>query len=125
MQQPTYWAGKFAAVFLALLPYFFFRVFFNGLPQQPETPSKTPSEAAVDMGEKGSAMETRMEMEMQSKKVENATGKESKSKSKSSDESTESIEPVEPVESKPADSQPAEAGSASKDESQPVRPSSA
>lgn len=110
-------------MFLALLPYFFFRVFFNGLPQQPETPSKTPSEAAVDMGEKGSAMETRMEMEMQSKKVKNATGKESKSKS--SDESTESIEPVEPVESKPADSQPTEAGSASKDESQPVRPSSA
>lgn len=120
MQQPTYWAGKFAAVFLALLPYFFFRVFFNGLPQQPETPSKTPSEAAVDMGEKGSAMKA---VELEAKKVENATGKESKSKS--SDESTESIEPVEPVESKPADSQPAEAGSASKDESQPVRPSSA
>ena len=89
MQQPTYWAGKFAAVFLALLPYFFFRVFFNGLPQQPETPSKTPSEAAVDMGEKGSAMkavEMEMEMQTKSKKVENATGKESKSKS--SDEST-------------------------------------
>ena len=122
MQQPTYWAGKVAAVFLALLPYFFFRVFFNGLPQQPET----LSEAAVDMEEKGSAMETRMEMEMEmqtkSKKVENATGKESKAKSKSSDESTESIEPIE---SKPADSQSAEAGSASKDESQPVRPSTA
>ena len=123
MQQPTYWAGKFAAVFLALLPYFFFRVFFNGLPQQPETPSKTPSEATVDMGEKGSAMkavEMEMEMQTKSKKVENATGKESKSKS--SDESTESIEPVE---SKPADSQPAETDSAPKDESQPVRPSTA
>ena len=108
-------------MFLALLPYFFFRVFFNGLPQQPETPSKTPSEATVDMGEKGSAIEV-VEMEMEAKKVENATGKESKSKSKSSDESTESIEPVE---SKPADSQSAEAGSASKDESQPVRPSTA
>ena len=110
-------------MFLALLPYFFFRVFFNGLPQQPETPSKTPSEAAVDMGEKGSAMkavEMEMEMQTKSKKVENATGKESKSKS--SDESTESIEPIE---SKPADSQSAEAGSASKDESQPVRPSTA
>lgn len=102
-------------MFLALLPYFFFRVFFNGLPQQPET----LSEAAVDMGEKGSAIEV-VEMEMEAKKVENATGKESKSKS--SDESTESIEPVE---SKPADSQPAEADSASKDESQPVRPSTA
>lgn len=112
-------------MFLALLPYFFFRVFFNGLPQQPETPSKTPSEAAVDMGEKGSAMkavEMEMEMQTKSKKVENATGKESKAKSKSSDESTESIEPIE---SKPADSQPAETDSASKDESQPVRPSTA
>lgn len=117
MQQPTYWAGKFAAVFLALLPYFFFRVFFNGLPKQPET----PSEAAVDMGEKGSAMKA-VELPMEAKKVENETGKESKSKSKSSDES---IEPTEPMESKPADSQPAEAGSAHKDESQPVRPSSA
>lgn len=117
MQQPTYWAGKFAAVFLALLPYFFFRVFFNGLPQQPETLSET----AVDMGEKGSAIEAvEMEMQTKSKKVENATGKESKSKS--SDESTESIEPIE---SKPADSQPAETDSASKDESQPVRPSTA
>lgn len=106
-------------MFLALLPYFFFRVFFNGLPQQPET----LSEAAVDMGEKGSAMkavEMEMEMQTKSKKVENATGKESKSKS--SDESTESIEPIE---SKPADSQPAETDSASKDESQPVRPSTA
>lgn len=109
MQQPTYWAGKFAAVFLALLPYFFFRVFFNGLPQQPET----PSEAAVDMGEKGNAIETKME----TKKVGNETGK--ASKSKSSEESTE------PIEAKPADSQPAEAGSAHKDESQPVRPSTA
>ena len=46
VQQPAYWTGKFAAVFLALLPYLFFRVFFNGLPKQPEA----ASEVAVAVG---------------------------------------------------------------------------
>lgn len=124
MQQPTYWAGKLVAVFLALVPYFFFRVFFNGLPKQIEADGEangeangeTDGETAVDMG-KPSRKPSRKEIEVVEMKAK-ANEKEGE-KGKSSDESEAKRE------AKPAESQLPKATSPHEDESQPVRASAA
>lgn len=120
MQQPVYWAGKLVAVFLALVPYFFFRVFFNGLPKQIEADGEADGEAngetAVDMG-KPSRKPSGKEIEVVEMKAK-ANEKEGE-KGKSSDESEAKRK------AKPAESQLPKATGPHEDESQPVRASAA